>query len=104
MEQASPVLLEPVGTLLVTVPEALVGDVMGDLNKRRSSVLGMNPCETKSGYTVIEAIAPKSEIGDYTIALRAMSQGRGWYSFEVTGYDTVPANVAAKVIAAYTQE
>ena len=104
LEQASPVLLEPVGTLLVTVPEALVGDVMGDLNKRRSSVLGMNPCETKSGYTVIEAIAPKSEIGDYTIALRAMSQGRGWYSFEVTGYDTVPANVAAKVIAAYTQE
>jgi len=105
LEESAPVLLEPVGTLLVTVPDALVGDIMGDLNKRRSSVLGMYPCEGKNnGFTVIEATAPKAEIADYTIALRAMSQGRGWYSYEVTGYDTVPANVAAKVIAAYKAE
>ena len=104
LEQSAPVLLEPVGTLLVTVPEALVGDVMGDLNKRRSSVMGMNPYEGKSGYTTIEATAPKSELTDYPIALRAMSQGRGWFDYEVTGYDTVPGNVAAKVIAAYQAE
>lgn len=104
LELSAPVLLEPVGNLSVTVPEALVGDVMGDLNKRRSSVMGMNPYEGKTGYTTIEATAPKSELADYPIALRAMSQGRGWFEYEVTGYDTVPGNVAAKVIAAYQAE
>ena len=97
---AAPVLLEPVGTLKVTVPEALVGDVMGDLNKRRGSVLGMNPAQ-KSGYTVLEASAPKAEMNDYTIALRAMTQGRGSYEFEVTGYEQVPGNIAAKIVEAY---
>ena len=100
LEQAAPVLLEPVGDLEVTVPDALVGDVMGDLNKRRGSVMGMHPYEGKVGYTTIQAQAPKSELADYAISLRAMSQGRGWYDFTETGYDQVPANVAAKVIAA----
>lgn len=100
LELGAPVLLEPVGDLAVTVPEALVGDVMGDLNKRRAAVLGMHPCEGKTGYTTVEASAPKSELSDYPIALRAMTQGRGWFDFAVTGYDTVPANVASKVIAA----
>ena len=97
---AAPVLLEPVGTLKVTVPEALVGDIMGDLNKRRGSVLGMNPAQ-KSGYTVLEASAPKAEMNDYTIALRAMTQGRGSYEYEVTGYEQVPGNIAAKIVEAY---
>jgi elongation factor G len=100
LKLAAPVLLEPVGTLKVTVPEALVGDVMGDLNKRRGSVLGMNPAQ-KSGYTVLEASAPKAEMNDYTIALRAMTQGRGSYEFEVTGYEQVPGNIAAKIVEAY---
>ncbi len=99
LEQSAPVLLEPVGDLEVTVPDALVGDIMGDLNKRRGSVMGMNPYEGKIGYTTIQAQVPKSELADYPISLRAMSQGRGWYEFAETGYGMVPANVAAKVIA-----
>jgi elongation factor G len=97
LEQAAPVLLEPVGDLDITVPESLVGDVMGDLNKRRGAVMGMDAAE-KKGYTVVHAIAPRAELVDYPIALRAMTQGRGSFAYEVTGYDTVPGNVAAKII------
>ena len=103
LEQSAPVLLEPIGDLEVTVPDALVGDVMGDMNKRRGSVMGMNPYEGKVGYTTIQVQVPKSEIADYPISLRAMSQGRGWFEFVETGYDQVPANVASKVIAALQQ-
>ncbi len=99
LPKAKPVLLEPVGSLFVTVPESLVGDVIGDLNKRRGRVLGMNPAERKSGYTVVEADVPKAEMMDYTIALRAMSQGRGSYDFTVDRYEEVPGTVAQKVIA-----
>ncbi len=97
LESAGPVLLEPVGDMKITVPEALVGDVMGDLNKRRGSVMGMEPSE-KKGYTVVQAIAPKAELMDYPIVLRAMTQGRGSFEFSVTGYDVVPANITAKVV------
>ncbi len=100
LEMSAPVLLEPVGDLTVTVPDTLVGDVMGDLNKRRGSVMGMHPYEGKVGYTTIQAMAPKSELADYPISLRAMSQGRGWFDFDVTGYDVVPKNVQDKIIAA----
>ncbi len=99
LELSAPVLLEPVGDLVVTVPDALVGDVMGDLNKRRGSVMGMHPYEGKVGYTSIQATAPKSELSDYPISLRAMSQGRGWFDYDVTGYDVVPKNVQDKIIA-----
>ena len=98
LELAAPVLLEPVGDLSITVPENLVGDVMGDLNKRRGSVMGMEPA-AKKGYTVVSAIAPKAELMDYPIVLRAMTQGRGSFEFLVTGYDTVPANITAKIVA-----
>ena len=98
LELAAPVLLEPVGDLAITVPEALVGDVMGDLNKRRGSVMGMEPA-TKKGYTVVQATAPKAELMDYPIILRAMTQGRGSFEYNVTGYDVVPANITAKVVA-----
>ena len=97
LELAAPVILEPVGDLQVTVPDGLVGDVMGDLNKRRGSVMGMEPAAHK-GYTTIQATAPKVELLDYPITLRAMTQGRGSFDFTVTGYDTVPANLAAKII------
>ena len=97
LEMAAPVLLEPVGDLAITVPESLVGDVMGDLNKRRGAVMGMDAAE-KKGYTVVHAVAPRAELVDYPIALRAMTQGRGSFTYDVTGYDTVPGNVAAKII------
>ena len=103
LEQAGPVILEPVGDLQVTVPDGLVGDVMGDLNKRRGSVMGMEPAAHK-GYTTIQAIAPKVELLDYPITLRAMTQGRGSFDFAVTGYDTVPANLAAKIIEENKQQ
>ncbi len=99
LELAGPVLLEPVGDLNITVPEGLVGDVMGDLNKRRGSVMGMEACTNKKGYTTVQAVAPKAELMDYPIILRAMSQGRGSFEFNVTGYDVVPGNITAKVVA-----
>ncbi len=100
LEQAAPVILEPVGNMEITVPEYLVGDVMGDLNKRRGAVMGMD-ASPKKGYTVVHAVAPKAEIVDYPIALRAMTQGRGSFEYEVTGYDTVPGNIAAKIVEKY---
>ena len=96
LPKANPVLLEPVGTLYVTVPSALVGDVIGDLNKRRGQVLDMVTTEDK---TTIQASAPLSEMSDYVIALRAMSQGRGRFTFAVERYEEVPAAIAQKVIA-----
>ena len=96
---ANPIILEPIGSLKVTIPDALVGDAIGDLNKRRGRVLGMNPHEKKKGYTVIEADVPAAEMADYTISLRAMSQGRGRFDFTVDRYEEAPANVAQKIIA-----
>ena len=99
LEQAAPVLLEPVGDLDITIPDALVGDVMGDLNKRRGAVMGMDPA--KKGFTTIHAVVPKAELDDYPIALRAMSQGRGSFEYKVTGYDVVPGNISQKIVEAY---
>lgn len=98
LPKAAPVILEPVGELKVHVPESLVGDVMGDLNKRRGRVLGMTPDEHKKGYTVVEAEAPKSEMLDYAIVLRAMTQGRGFYEFRFVRYEEVPSSIAQKII------
>ena len=70
---------------------------MGDLNKRRGAVMGMDALENRKGYTVVHATVPKSEIADYPIVLRAMSQGRGSFEFKVTGYDVVPNNIATKI-------
>ena len=103
MKQAAPVLLEPVGDLDICVPDSLVGDVMGDLNKRRGAVMGMDHAG-KKGYTVVKAVAPKAEIADYPIALRAMTQGRGSFEYSVTGYDVVPANISTKIVENYKKE
>ena len=103
LKLANPVLLEPIGAMNVTIPEAYVGDVMGDLTKRRGRVMGMNPAE-KKGYTVIEAEIPKSETLDYPISLRAMTQGRGSFDFEFVRYEQVPSNIAQKIIAANKTE
>ena len=100
LEMARPVLLEPICALNVLVPDSMVGDVMGDLNKRRGRVMGMNPA-SKKGYTVVEAEAPRAEIADYVIALRAMTQGRGSFDYEFVRYEEVPGNVAAKIVEEY---
>ncbi len=99
MKKASPVLLEPVGTLAVRVPDSYVGDIISDVNKRRGRILGMTPDETASGKTIVEAEAPTSEMGDYAIALRALTQGRGAFAFNFVRYEEVPGNIAEKVIA-----
>ena len=92
-------LLEPVGNLDITVPEALVGTVMSDLNKRRGSVMGMDAAEDRKGYTVVHATAPKAELADYPIQLRAMTKGFGTFEYEVTGYEVVPAALTEKINA-----
>ncbi|MBQ7906744.1 MAG: elongation factor G [Clostridia bacterium] len=94
---ASPTLLEPIGTLKVSVPETMVGDVMGDLNKRRGRVLGMEPDSHRPKYTVVEGEVPKAEMVDYVIALRAMTQGRGSFTFHFARYEEVPSQIASKV-------
>ena len=96
---ANPVLLEPVGTLKITVPESLVGDVIGDLNKRRGRVLGMDHIANKKGYQLVEAEAPQAEMTDYPIVLRAMSQGKGSFTYKFVRYEEVPGNIAQKIIA-----
>ena len=99
MKQASPVLMEPVVSMHVYVPDSMVGDILGDFNKRRGRVLNITPDETKHGSTVIEAEVPQAEVLEYTIALRSMTQGRGIYDMEFVRYEEVPQNVADVVIA-----
>ena len=99
LPQANPVLLEPVGELKVYVPENYVGDVMGDLNKRRGRVMGIEPAEDGSELQTVLAEVPFSEMMDYVIALRASTQGRGRFDFEFIRYDEVPSSIAEKVIA-----
>lgn len=97
---AKPVLLEPIGELKVTIPDAMVGTVMGDINsKRRGMVLGSGPAEGKPGYTTIDAEVPKATMVDYTIDLRAVTQGKGSYTFYFIRYDEVPGSEAQKIIA-----
>ena len=102
--QAKPVLLEPVGRLSVMVPEANVGDVMGDINKRRGRMLGMGPAEDEPGYTKVEADIPMAEMNDYSISVRAMTKARGSFTFTFDRYEEAPANVAQQVIAQYKHE
>ena len=99
LRNASPVLLEPVGNLAVRVPDDYMGDIIGDLNKRRGRVLGTDQDAHSHGYSIIEAEVPKSEMTSYAIQLRAMTQGRGSYTFEFSRYSEVPANIAQKIIA-----
>ncbi len=94
--QANPTILEPIGALAVSVPESYVGDVMGDLSKRRGRPMGMNP--DKNGNTVIEAEVPMAEMGEYAIDLRAMTQARGSFTLEFVRYEEVPKGNQAKII------
>ena len=103
--KCSPVLLEPIGELRVLVPDGQVGDVIGDLNKRRGKIMGMDQANGKRGYSVVEAEVPESEMADYVHVLRAISQGRGSFTFYFSRYADVPANIVEKIIAdAKTEE
>ena len=91
-------LLEPIGALNVTVPDDNTGDIIGELNKRRGRVLGMNPAE-KKGMTEVTAEVPMAEMADFTMTLRQMTQGRGFFTLEKARYDQLPSNLVAEVIA-----
>ena len=96
--EAKPILLEPIASLKVTVPDAYTGDIMGDLNKRRGRVLGMNP--TADGKQVIEADIPVSCLYGYCTDLRSMTGGRGTYEYQFARYEQAPSDVQEKEVAA----
>ena len=95
MTKASPILLEPVVKLYITVPENYTGDIISDLNSKRGRILGMNP-ETR--YTVIEAEVPHAEVQRYSQDLRSLTGGRGSYRYEFDHYEQVPQNIEQRVI------
>ena len=96
MPKAGPVLLEPIGLLKCTVPDGDMGSVMGEVNKRRGRVLGMNPAE--SGRQTIEAEVPEAEMYDFSTFLRQTTQGRGSFTFDFARYEEAPPQVSQKVI------
>lgn len=93
---AKPVLLEPIATLKVVVPDEYTGDIMGDLNKRRGRVMGMNP--TDNGYQEIMADIPYLELYGYNTVLRSITSGSGTFSYEFARYEQAPDEVADKEI------
>ena len=96
LPKASPCILEPVGTLKAYVPDTNTGDLMGELNKRRGRVLGMNPAE--DGLQEIVAEVPMSEMHDFATLIRSMTQGRGYFTLNFERYEQLPANLEAQVI------
>lgn len=98
--EASPVLLEPIVSMKVSVPDKFTGDVMGDLNKRRGRVLGMNPDVNRKGNTVVEADVPMLSIYGYSTDLRSMTGGSGVFSYEFARYEQAPSDIQEKEIAA----
>lgn len=95
--EASPVLLEPISSLKVVVPDAYTGDVMGDLNKRRGRVLGMNPVE--GGKQEIVADIPTMELFGYNTDLRSMTGGTGEFSYEFVRYEQAPSDIQEREVA-----
>ena len=96
--EASPVLLEPIASLKVTVPDKFTGDVMGDLNKRRGRVLGMNP--DHKGNQIIESDIPMMELYGYSTQLRSMTGGSGNFAYEFARYEQAPSDIQAKEVEA----
>ena len=95
VEQASPVLLEPVMKLDITVPDSYTGEIIGDLNTKRARILGMTPSD---GATVIQAEVPQSEIQRYATDLRSMTQARGYFSVAFDHYEEVPAHITQRIV------
>ena len=91
---AQPVLLEPIMSASIRVPDAFTGDVTGDLNTKRARILGMTP---QDGYTTIDVEAPQAEMLRYSTDLRSLTQGRGSFSIEFDHYEPVPAHLTPKI-------
>ena len=94
--EASPVLLEPIANLKVVIPEEYTGDIMGDLNKRRGRVMGMNP--VGNGYQEIVADIPYLELYGYNTQLRSITSGSGTFSYEFSRYEQAPDEIASREI------
>jgi elongation factor G len=101
IQDANPTLLEPVMKLEITLPEEVMGDVMGDLNGRRGRVLGM---DSIGRYQIIKASVPMSEVLKYALDLNSMTAGRGFFTMEHSHYEEVPAQLAEKIIAAAKEQ
>lgn len=99
LKKANPIMLEPIGALQVIVPDAKNGDVMGELNKRRGRVLGMEPCAEQEGMTTIQAEVPMREMHDFAMYLRQAAKGMGEFTFEFLRYEPLPSNLLDEVIA-----
>jgi elongation factor G len=95
-EQANPVILEPIMNLEVTVPEAYMGDVIGDLNAKRGRILGLEPAGPNQ---IIRAQVPLAELSKYAIDLRSLTQGRGSFTMAFDHYEEVPARLAEEIVA-----
>ena len=99
--QAAPVILEPISEVKAYVNDEVMGEIIGDFNKRRGRVLGMNPVDDMQE---IVAEVPTAEMGDFATVLRQITQGRGWYTMEFVRYERAIPAVAEKVIAAAKEE
>jgi elongation factor G len=102
LKQADPVMLEPIGELKVTAPDENTGDIMGELNKRRGRVLGMEPAS--NGITVIQAEVPIREMHDFAMYLRQTTRGMGSFELDFLRYEQLPANLLAEVISSVNSE
>ena len=102
VSSANPVLMEPIGTLSVIVPDEVLGDVIGDINKRRGRIIGMNPLQNKLQEIIGEV--PFSEMADFSTAMRSITQGTATFTLEFARYEDVPANIAQKIIAEANKE
>ncbi|HRR77891.1 MAG TPA: elongation factor G [Ruminococcus sp.] len=102
LRQADPVMLEPIGELKVTAPDDNTGDIMGELNKRRGRVLGMEP--VSHGVTLIQAEVPVREMHDFAMYLRQTTRGLGSFTFDFLRYEQLPANLLAEVISSVNSE
>lgn len=102
-DTANPAILEPIGTLKAYMPDDNLGDIMGDITKRRGRVLGMGPADEPK-MQLLEAEVPMAEMGDFSTTLRSVTAGRGYFSLEFARYEKAPQDVAAKVVSESTME
>ena len=102
ISKANPVLMEPIGTLKVFVPDDMLGDVIGDINKRRGRIIGMNPAPNKMQEVIGEV--PMGEMSDFSTAMRSITQGTATFTLDFERYEDVPANIAQKIIEEANKE
>ena len=98
MAQANPVILEPIGELKVYMPDANLGDIMGDITKRRGRVLGMGAADEPKMQELVAEV-PMAEMGDFSTTLRSVTAGRGYFTLEFARYEDAPPHIKEKVIA-----